>query len=1241
MLFWSGWLGCLLYVKAFSHATPTGFRSFLNRRFYKHFTPSGVGAMTKNRRTSKANWAVAIFVAAYCLTIAPARAQLDETCKVMINNQTVQVGFGGEFRISNIPAGNNLLRIHAICTKGGKTRYGRSTFYQVRGRETVVLSELDFVWRDAPFPTTAAILVVADNAILNEIGATTQIRVTATFSDSTKKNVTSRGFGSTYTSTNPSVASVDLQGRVTANGVGTAFITVNNEGATAVTRITVAPSNLLTTVEGIVQLENGSPAVGTTVVVPGFGETVVTDPDGKFSFSGIYAPFGSLKARAYSIINNQLLLGITGNLRLIQGGITDAGIIVIKPVTNFVYWKDAVSGAWIDATRWNTGRVPAATDNVFIGVPGNITVTHPPGTTTTIKSLFCDESFTLSGDPFFSSSFAISDSSEMTRIFTFSAGTLAGNGILTIFGTLTWSGGTMATGGSMNIAASGLMDLSGATAKTSNRMINNFGTTTVSGGGTFSISSGSSFNNQVGGIFAIGSDGNILGSTGSLNNMGTVRKTGATGITSFGARFNNNNGTIDMLTGTLNLVSGGASTSGIFTVAAGASLFFNGGTHVFSGTFSGTGAGITQLTGGTIQVNPNGATFNFTGSGFRVNGGILTVPGILNNIATFNWIAGTLRGPGVLTNIGTINISNGGDITFDGGTLNNAGTIVWTGTRHISIANAAVFNNLVNGVFDIQGNANANINGGGVFNNVGTIRKSAGTGTNTISGIRFNNNDGAINVLTGTLSLVGSAGSASTGGNFTIASGATLDLTGNGNNQTYTGSYTGSGEGTICLSCGNFSGTLNIGAAGATFNFSGKVFQWIRGTLKGPGVLTNIGTLNISNPQNIIFDGGTLNNAGTVVWTGAGGISFANAAVFNNLINGVFDIQSNANANILGVGAFNNMGTIRKSAGTGTNTISGIRFNNNDGAINVLTGTLSLAGGAGSINTGGNFTVASGAILDLTNSTNTQTYIGSYTGSGEGTICLSCGNFSGTLNIGAAGATFNFSGRLFQWIRGTLKGPGVLTNIGTLNISNPQNITFDGGMLNNAGTVVWTGAGGISFANAAVFNNLGNGVFDIQGNAVIATGVGAFNNAGTFRKSAGTGTTTISGSTFNNSGTVDMQSGTLAVSNKYTQATSGTLNIRIGGLTAGTQFSRLTVSGSAPAATLNGTLNVNLVNSFVPNIGNTFQIMTFQSRGNTCFDPPINLPPLPAGRRWRVDCTGSPTASGSLTLVVEAGVAEQ
>ena len=59
--------------------------------------------------------------------------------------------------------------------------------------------------------------------------------------------------------------------------------------------------------------------------------------------------------------------------------------------------------------------------------------------------------------------------------------------------------------------------------------------------------------------------------------------------------------------------------------------------------------------------------------------------------------------------------------------------------------------------------------------------------------------------------------------------------------------------------------------------------------------------------------------------------------------------------------------------------------------------------------------------------------------------------------------------------------------------------------------------------------------------------------------------------------------------NTYTQNAKGSLNIQIGGRTAGTQYSQFTVTN---AASLNGTLNLTLINGFVPAVGNAFTILT-------------------------------------------------
>jgi len=61
---------------------------------------------------------------------APLHAQLDETCTLTVNGQTVQVGLGGVFRFNNLIAGPNLFRAYAICTSSGRTRNGY--FYRRR-----------------------------------------------------------------------------------------------------------------------------------------------------------------------------------------------------------------------------------------------------------------------------------------------------------------------------------------------------------------------------------------------------------------------------------------------------------------------------------------------------------------------------------------------------------------------------------------------------------------------------------------------------------------------------------------------------------------------------------------------------------------------------------------------------------------------------------------------------------------------------------------------------------------------------------------------------------------------------------------------------------------------------------------------------------------------------------------------------------------------------------------------------
>jgi hypothetical protein len=294
---------------------------------------------------------------------------------------------------------------------------------------------------------------------------------------------------------------------------------------------------------------------------------------------------------------------------------------------------------------------------------------------------------------------------------------------------------------------------------------------------------------------------------------------------------------------------------------------------------------------------------------------------------------------------------------------------------------------------------------------------------------------------------------------------------------------------------------------------------------------------------------------------------------------------------------------------------------------------------------------------------------------------LSGGTLSGTGSLTVSGQA--------TWTSGTMSGTGTTTFNGNATITangNIQNLV-GGRKLNLAGTTTFDGANGDfrTGSNVTTINNSGIFLDQTTGTTRIASPFGGsadqatFNNTGTLRKT-GSATTTII-SVFNNSGTVDIQSGSLAftvaytqtagetklnggalsssttltlqggkltgtgtvtanvsnaalvspgaspgqltISGSYTQTSVGALNVEIGGLTAETEFDRLAISGSA---TLSGTLNVSLINGFLPNPGDSFQIMTFASRSGSFTT--INGLDLGGGRSFQVNLTGT-----SLSLV--------
>jgi hypothetical protein len=635
--------------------------------------------------------------------------------------------------------------------------------------------------------------------------------------------------------------------------------------------------------------------------------------------------------------------------------------------------------------------------------------------------------------------------------------------------------------------------------------------------------------------------------------------------------------------------------------------------------------------GGTITLNIPITIENFT-----LNGGTVAGANNLTINQLFTWSAGAMSVNGVINANGGIAFGNT-QLDFTQGTLNNAAgqtaTLSGAGAQ-IGFQNGAIFNN--NGTFLAQNDRSLfNNGGGGTFNNNGIFTRDTSAGTFSILTLLAFNNTGTVNVNTGTLALFGGDGGSTTG-DFNIAAGAALQLA---SDFTFAASSTISGagsgtftngtqqiNGTYTLPVINVSGTANanfntptsvttVNLSGGTLGGSGTLdinglFSWSGGSLVGAGVTNANGGIAFGNGQ-VNLNQRTLNNAAgqTATLSAASGpIAFLNGAIFNN--NGTFLAQNNQSFfNNGGGGTFNNAGIFTRDTSAGTFSILTLVAFNNSGTVNVQTGTLRFIGGDTG-NTTGDFNISAGAILNFSSN---FSFAASSDLAGAGTVFFQSGNqvLNGTysladLNVAGAGVTLNIplSVAAFNFISGTvianspLSVSGLLTwssgNLGGSSFTNANGgILFNGAAvgliggttLNNAAgqtaTLSNPSLGGIGFQNGSIFNN--NGTFLAQNNAGFFNngGEGTFNNNGIFTRDTSAGTFSIlTLVAFNNTGTVNVNSGTLALNS--TTTSSGPINVNGATLSLGGTFTQtadsinlfagtLSVGGNASAHLITGT----------------------------------------------------------------------
>jgi hypothetical protein len=787
-------------------------------------------------------------------------------------------------------------------------------------------------------------------------------------------------------------------------------------------------------------------------------------------------------------------------------------------------------------------------------------------------------------------------------------GTIASTVAFTNTGNVVADGGTLTLGNSSDYKSG---TLSGPGTFTANGAILQFGnmgagTGIATNASTIVLNGTGAFQNAVG--------GDALSSY-LTTNSGTLTLQNGANLTLTTA-FNNTNGTLNVLANSaLNL-------NGIFTNAAGEVL--NGGTYTIGGTLNYRGQDITMIGSTTsLTLEGSGNIVNTAGSNpdalshsLTTNNGTLTLTGTLQNPTTVTLSQAFTNTNGTLNVLANSTLNLNGIFTNAAGGVLNGGTYTIGGTLNYSGQDITAIGATTSLTLEGSGNI---VNTAGSNPDALSHSLTTNNGTLTLTGTlqnpttvtlsqAFTNTNGTLNVLANsTLNL---------NGGFTNAAGGAL----NGGTYTIGGTLNYSGLDITAINTGT-SLTLdgNGGAStGAIMNASGGSHNALTGTLA-----TNYGTLMLQNNANVAL---------TTAFTNSGNLNILSNSTLDLTQPGgaLGNIDSNGVLNggtyeIAGVLLYNGpaITTIGQTASltldVGNSSIMNASYQ--DQLANSLTtnkGTLTLQNGAylglsQTFTNQGNLVVLANSVLDLTQP-----------GGAFGNV-----DSNGVLKGGSylIGGTVQYSGAnivtLYANTSLTLDGNGVIvntatdfnvtdtlaTNNGTLRIQNGDVIQGSGFTFTNTGsTTLVTGSSLIedSIINSGSVTVDGTSVLQSTGNYTQTSGSTQMDGLliaaevdvqGNTLDSTVDGTGTIDGTLLNEGGTVapgDNAPGVLTVTD-FTQ-TSGDLLFDIQGTLPGIDYSQLLVNG---AAAFGGNIEFDFLNGFMPQIGQIYTLIAYESFSGT------------------------------------------
>ncbi len=714
-----------------------------------------------------------------------------------------------------------------------------------------------------------------------------------------------------------------------------------------------------------------------------------------------------------------------------------------------------------------------------------------------------------------------------------------------------------------------------------------------------------------------------------------------------------NQGLLDIDSGTLTFSDGLLAHSGDLDIASGAELAIDGGTLSMQAGGTLTGDGVVSFSS-ALEIAIGVAFTNSTGiPSLSFENGDLIGAGSFVNQALFSMAGGTIGVANFTNDVGGVLQAENGSIEFAGGasvftSLAGATLSILSDTADAAIVLPSGFSNagLISfagaaantGTLDLGTDTLANQSGGeialasGVHEIAGAVDNQSGA---TLS-VTTDGADGARLSVSGGMDNAGTIALNATGG---LGGSGTLDVTGATLTNNAAGSILFDGTGTLdtLAIAGDIDNQGTIVVTSAADNQIGSA----------GGAIANLGTLDIATGSSLTIGEaagviGSFDNSGTVSLDGdlllrntlfsqdTGDIEFG-GGTFVLSDGGTLEIASDFTLGALGTLALDSGGSITAENGSSATLDNQGAIVFNGGAFDIDTensGTLSTAGsnfdisgslsnvGDGTLGLDGTKTLTGGGTieflndLDLTDDTvgtATTVSISDTAPPSDPVLTVSNTTVDGVL-IANSGASVTFAGSLLG--DGTFlhdaEGSTLNQAISVANFENTGTLTLSGGSLTSANA---TNADLLSVASNSVIDPGTGGTFTNSDTVQIGDGIALTFGDGVLLNTdlidlSTSGTLAISGGTLQNNGSLDLDadtkilvdSGTLAGTDTLTIA--GTLSLENGGALAQTAVNEGTLTTSGDSYNLQGVLSTTdagtivLSNSKTLTGGGTLEFLT-------------------------------------------------